>query len=181
MLELRDISFTIQKDGHEVPLIQEVTFKVSEGHFMAIVGPSGCGKTTLLKLIAGINVESGGQVCWAGRDLSTEGDLEPAEIGYVPQFSVAYENLTVEENIEAAIRLRARTENREAFHDLTDRTLSSVGLGNSGNVPSGSSPRPKAPSLPGPGAGFESGPAALRRSHQWTRSQVGGRDRPLIA
>ncbi len=129
VLELRDISFTIQKDGHDVPLIQEVTFKVSEGHFMAIVGPSGCGKTTLLKLVAGINVESGGQVCWAGRDLSTEGDLEPAEIGYVPQFSVAYENLTVEENVEAAIRLRARTENRDAFHDLTDRTLSSVGLG----------------------------------------------------
>lgn len=128
MLELRDVSFHIQKDGEAHPLLQNVGFKVSPGHFMAIVGPSGCGKTTLLKLIAGINAESGGQVCWDGRDLSAEGDLEPAEIGYVPQFSVAYENLTVEENVEAAIRLRARTDGREDLENLADRTLGSVGL-----------------------------------------------------
>jgi ABC-type multidrug transport system ATPase subunit len=95
---------------------------------MAIVGPSGCGKSTLLKLIAGINQESSGSIFWNGRNLSEEGDLEHAEIGYVPQFSIAYEALTVEENIESAIRLRAETENREAFHQLVDTVLSSTGL-----------------------------------------------------
>jgi ABC-type multidrug transport system ATPase subunit len=128
MLELRDIHFTIQKDGEEVPLIEGASIKVPAGHFMAIVGPSGCGKSTLLKLIAGINVETKGHVMWDGRDLSTQGDLEPAEIGYVPQFSIAYDQLTVEESVESAVRLRVKTRGRAAFHELVDRVLEQTGL-----------------------------------------------------
>ena len=128
MLELKDIQFTIRKGRDEVPLLEKINLRVPTGHFMAIVGPSGCGKSTLLKLIAGINQESSGSIYWNGRNLSEEGDLEHAEIGYVPQFSIAYEALTVEENIESAIRLRARTENREAFHQLVDTVLTSTGL-----------------------------------------------------
>lgn len=128
MLELRDIHFTIEKDGEDAHLIEKASIKVPSGHFMAIVGPSGCGKSTLLKLIAGINVESQGNILWNGRDLSTEGDLEPAEIGYVPQFSIAYDQLTVEESIESAVRLRVKTRGRAAFHDLVDRVLEQTGL-----------------------------------------------------
>lgn len=128
MLELREVTFSIEKDGESVPLIDQANLKVPAGHFMAIVGPSGCGKSTLLKLIAGINVESEGNLYWNGRDLSTEGDLEPAEIGYVPQFSIAYEQLTVEESIESSVRLRVKTRGRAAFHDLVDRVLDQTGL-----------------------------------------------------
>lgn len=128
MLELKDIRFAIRKGRDEVPLLDQVDLRVPTGHFMAIVGPSGCGKSTLLKLIAGINQETSGSIFWNGRNLSEEGDLEAAEIGYVPQFSIAYEALTVEENIEAAVRLRASTESREAFHQLVDQVLSSTGL-----------------------------------------------------
>lgn len=128
MLELKDIHFTIRKGRDEVSLLEKINLRVPTGHFMAIVGPSGCGKSTLLKLIAGINQESSGSIFWNGRNLSEEGDLEHAEIGYVPQFSIAYEALTVEENIESAIRLRAETENREAFHQLVDTVLASTGL-----------------------------------------------------
>ena len=128
MLELKNIHFKIRKGRDEVPLLEEINLRVPTGHFMAIVGPSGCGKSTLLKLIAGINQESSGSIFWNGRNLSEEGDLEHAEIGYVPQFSIAYEALTVEENIESAIGLRAETENREAFHQLVDTILASTGL-----------------------------------------------------
>jgi ABC-type multidrug transport system ATPase subunit len=128
VLELKDIHFTIRKGRDEVSLLEKINLRVPTGHFMAIVGPSGCGKSTLLKLIAGINQESSGSIFWNGRNLSEEGDLEHAEIGYVPQFSIAYEALTVEENIESAIRLRAETENREAFHQLVDTVLASTGL-----------------------------------------------------
>ncbi len=128
MLELKDIHFTIRKGRDEVPLLEKISLRVPTGHFMAIVGPSGCGKSTLLKLIAGINQETAGSIFWSGRNLSEEGDLEHAEIGYVPQFSIAYEGLTVEENIECAIRLRAETENREAFDLLVETVLSSSGL-----------------------------------------------------
>ena len=102
MLELKEVCFTIQKDGEPVHLVNHASFAVPRGHFMAIVGPSGCGKTTLLKTIAGLNPESGGSLWWEGRNLSEEGDLEPWEIGYVPQFSIAYDELTVDEAIEAA-------------------------------------------------------------------------------
>ncbi len=101
---------------------------VPTGHFMAIVGPSGCGKSTLLKLIAGINQESGGSIFWSGRNLSEEGDLDHSEIGYVPQFSIAYDELTVEENIESTIRLRAKTDGNDEFDKLVDSVLNAAGL-----------------------------------------------------
>lgn len=128
MLELKDIRFAIQKGNDEVALLDQIDLRVPTGHFMAIVGPSGCGKSTLLKLIAGINQETSGSIFWNGRNLSEEGDLEASEIGYVPQFSIAYEALTVEENIGSAVRLRAATESRQAFHDLVDQVLASTGL-----------------------------------------------------
>ncbi|MDH4411307.1 MAG: ATP-binding cassette domain-containing protein [Verrucomicrobiales bacterium] len=128
MLELKDIRFAIQKGNDEVALLDQIDLRVPTGHFMAIVGPSGCGKSTLLKLIAGINQETSGNIFWNGRNLSEEGDLEASEIGYVPQFSIAYEALTVEENIASAVRLRAATESRQAFHELVDQVLASTGL-----------------------------------------------------
>ncbi len=128
MLELKEIQFTIQKGKEEIPLLQSINLQVPTGHFIAIVGPSGCGKSTLLKLIAGINQESAGSIFWNGRNLSEEGDLDHSEIGYVPQFSIAFEALTVEENIESAVRLRAETKNRAAFDGLVDNVLTSTGL-----------------------------------------------------
>ncbi len=95
---------------------------------MAIVGPSGCGKSTLLKTIAGINLESAGDIYWDGRNLSEEGDLEPAEFGYVPQFSIAYEQLTVEESVDNAIRLRVPTRGRKEMEALADHIIDQVGL-----------------------------------------------------
>lgn len=95
---------------------------------MAIVGPSGCGKSTLLKTIAGINLESEGDLFWDGRNLSEEGDLHPAEFGYVPQFSIAFEQLTVEESVDNAIRLRVPTRNRAEMEERADQIIEQVGL-----------------------------------------------------
>ncbi len=128
MLELKDIYFSIQKNDEEVHLIEDASMKVHPGHFMAIVGPSGCGKTTLLNVIAGLNVESSGHVYWDGRDLSEDGDLAPSEIGYVPQFGIAYELLTVEESIKSAIRLKVRTRGRAQFRELLEKVLEDTGL-----------------------------------------------------
>ena len=75
MLELQKVCFTVQKDGEDFNIIDEVSLKVPDGHFMAIVGPSGCGKTTLLKTIAGLNEESDGDLFWNGRNLAKEQDF----------------------------------------------------------------------------------------------------------
>jgi ABC-type multidrug transport system ATPase subunit len=128
VLELKEICFTIQKDGEPVHLVNHASFAVPRGHFMAIVGPSGCGKTTLLKTIAGLNPESEGSLWWEGRNLSQEGDLEPWEIGYVPQFSIAYDELTVDEAVETATRLRVKSANFEQLDRRIDRVLEETGL-----------------------------------------------------
>ena len=95
---------------------------------MAIVGPSGCGKTTLLKTIAGLNPESDGSLWWNGRNLSEDGDLEPYEIGYVPQFSIAYDQLSVDESVEAATRLRVKTKGSSDLDKRIDKVLEETGL-----------------------------------------------------
>lgn len=128
MLKLDDLSFKIIKDGSELPLLDEVSLSIPTGHFMAIVGPSGCGKTTLMKTIAGINPETGGHISYNGRDLATEYDFEPHEIGYVPQFSIAFDELTVDESVEAAARLRIAIGSNEKLDDLLDRILFETGL-----------------------------------------------------
>ena len=128
MLELQEVSFIIRKDGGEVPLVDRVSIRVPKGHFMAIVGPSGCGKTTLLKTIAGLNPESAGTLFWDSRNLSKEGDFSPSEIGYVPQFSIAYDPLTVDESVEAATRLRVRCRDTAELDQRIDRVLEETGL-----------------------------------------------------
>jgi ABC-type multidrug transport system ATPase subunit len=129
VLELREVSFIIRKDGEEVPLVDRVSIRVPKGHFMAIVGPSGCGKTTLLKTIAGLNPESAGALFWDSRNLSEDGDFSPSEIGYVPQFSIAYDPLTVDESVEAATRLRVRCRDTAELDQRIDQVLEETGLG----------------------------------------------------
>ncbi len=128
MLELQDVCFTIKKDGESINLVDLVNIKIPRGHFMAIVGPSGCGKTTLLKTIAGLNPESSGGLFWEGRNLSVEGDLDASDIGYVPQFSIAYDPLTVDESVEAATKLRVAVRDNEELDQRIDRVLEETGL-----------------------------------------------------
>jgi ABC-type multidrug transport system ATPase subunit len=128
MLELRDVQYRIRRGHEEVALLDGISLRVPRGHFMAVVGPSGCGKTTLLKTIAGIVPESGGSLFWEGRNLAEEGDFEPAEIGYVPQFSIACDPLSVDESVEAAARLRVRLRGSEDLDRRVERVLSETGL-----------------------------------------------------
>lgn len=128
MLEARNISYEIQGDEDAVFLLNKVNFCIPKGHFTAIVGPSGCGKTTLLKTIAGIIEETEGSFIWENRNLAEDGDFEPGEIGYVPQFSIAYDELTVEESVEYAARLRVKTDSEDEINDIIDRVLEETGL-----------------------------------------------------
>ena len=106
MLEIKSVSLHVNEN--ERPLLSEVSADYPLAHFGAIIGPSGCGKTTLLKLIAGIAPgEEEGQVFWKNRDLE-EDDFSPGEIAYVPQFSIAHDELTVRECVTYALRLRVR-------------------------------------------------------------------------
>ncbi len=127
MLEARNIGLEVESGEETLLLLNDINFCIPKGHFMAIVGPSGCGKTTLLKAIAGIKETTAGDFLWEGRDLAEDGDFEPYEIGYVPQFSVAHEELTVDENIENAARLRVKAD-EDSLNDIIDGVLEETGL-----------------------------------------------------
>lgn len=128
MLQLSKVSHVIQARGEELRLLDDVSLSVPPGHLLAIVGPSGCGKSTLLKTIAGIHEQTEGDLIWDGRDLAEEEDLHPGELGYVPQFSLAHELLTVEEAIASAISLRVRHRNAEEFDLRLEHALDATGL-----------------------------------------------------
>jgi ABC-type multidrug transport system ATPase subunit len=128
VLELLQISLTVGKEPDEQTLLGEISAQFPQGHFAAILGPSGCGKSTLLKVIAGLSEQTQGGIHWEGRNLAEEEDLEPHEIGYVPQFSIAYDYLTVWENVEASLRLRVGGLSAEDLQERADRILREVGL-----------------------------------------------------
>ncbi len=127
MLEARNIGLEVESGDEPLMLLNGINFCVPRGHFMAIVGPSGCGKTTLLKAIAGIKETTEGDFLWEGRDLAEEGDFEPYEIGYVPQFSIAFDELTVDESVESAARLRVSAD-EDTINDIIDNVLAETGL-----------------------------------------------------
>lgn len=123
------IPSNLEEGPEEIALLDDVGFVLPPGHFMAIVGPSGCGKTTLLKIVAGLQTETSGRLLWRGEDLAEDGDLTASELGYVPQFSIAHDPLTVEECVENAVRLRT-TLKSEAMDLATDEALHVTGLSN---------------------------------------------------
>ena len=110
----------------DAPLLAGISLHLPGSHFGAVVGPSGCGKSTLLKTIAGILPHTSGTICWQGRNLD-ERDLEPQELGYVPQFTCAHPRLTVGENIQYAARLR-RAGHRAEIHEIVERVEEETGL-----------------------------------------------------
>lgn len=133
MLELCDLSLQIGSDPEAPRLLSEVSARLPRRHLVAVLGPSGCGKSTLLKVIAGLREHTDGAVRWGGRDLAHEGDLDPHEIGYVPQFSIAYERLTVAESVATALRLRVGGQSEEEREAALERVLKDVGLAEIGD------------------------------------------------
>lgn len=129
MLELQNVSLRV--GSRDRPLLDEVSLTLPLGHFAAIIGPSGCGKTSLLKLIAGIaDGQETGDVRWKGRSLDDR-DFEASEVSYVPQFSLAYEELTVRESVRDSLALRvkrSRADSDRIVHSLlTEVSLESLG------------------------------------------------------
>ena len=94
--------------------VRDVDLSVGAGETVCLLGPSGCGKTTTLRIVAGLEAASDGDVLIAGRRMN---DLSPSErdIAMVFQFYALYPSLTVAENI--------------AFPLYYERTSSADGVG----------------------------------------------------
>lgn len=127
LLRLENIALQITQGAATQGLLNDVSLDLPGGHLVAIVGASGCGKTTLLKVIAGILEPTGGAVHWRGRDLAAQ-DLAPTEIGYVPQFSIVFDHLTIWESMDMALRLRVAGLPATARRERAAAILQQVGL-----------------------------------------------------
>src|SRR5260221_8875685 len=127
MLELKDLTLQLGSAPEDPRLLVDIDARFPRKHFGAILGPSGCGKSTLLKAIAGLCEHTQGHVLWDGRDLA-EKDMDPHEIGYVPQFSIAFDLLSVRESVDDALRLRVAGLTAAEREERVEKILREVGL-----------------------------------------------------
>lgn len=88
----------IAKSFGKTTVLHDISLTINEGEFVFLLGPSGCGKTTLLRLIAGLEMPSAGQIVQAGRDV-TQLPAANRDFGIVFQSYALFPNLTVAQNI----------------------------------------------------------------------------------
>lgn len=93
-LRIRDL----HKNFGDFTALRDVSLDVEEGEFVCFLGPSGCGKTTLLRAIAGLDLQTYGTIEQAGRDISAL-PVTRRDFGIVFQSYALFPNLTIERNI----------------------------------------------------------------------------------
>lgn len=127
ILEVKNLSKIYGKGETEVKALDNVSFSVEKGEFVAIVGPSGSGKSTLLHILGGVDVPTKGNVIINGEDISKLDETALAifrrrQIGLIYQFYNLIPILTVEENLTLPLRLDGRKPDRRQI-DYLVKTL----------------------------------------------------------
>lgn len=123
ILRVENLSKIYGKGQTQVKALDNVSFKVEKGEFVAIVGASGSGKSTLLHLMGGVDRPTSGKVFIDGKDIYKFNDDELAifrrrQIGLIYQFYNLIPILNVEENIVLPLSLDNRKVNQNKLNDL---------------------------------------------------------------
>lgn len=101
-LTVRRLNKTFVTDKHvTVPAIQDMEFTIHDGEFVCFVGPSGCGKTTMLRILAGLEEPTSGEISWNGTQ-------EEKKIGFVFQSHSLLPWRTVYGNIAFGLEIQKR-------------------------------------------------------------------------
>ena len=129
MLRSESLTQTYLSGGRPLTVLNDITFSLERGGFLAIVGPSGSGKTTLLGLLAGLDRPAKGRVELDGHDLGgmTEDQrarLRAEKVGFVFQSFQLIPTLTARENVQVPLELRG-----EPAEARAQELLGRVGLG----------------------------------------------------
>ncbi len=116
-----------------VTAVDNVSFEVQQGEFVALVGPSGSGKTSMLAMLAGLLTPSDGQVVIDGHQMSGMGDRQRTKfrrqaIGFTFQSNNLVPYLTAQDNVELMLRLNGKR-NKAGAQRSAD-LLTRLGLGN---------------------------------------------------
>ena len=131
ILKVENLSKVYGKGTTKVTALDNVSFKVDKGEFVAIVGASGSGKSTLLHLIGGVDRPTSGKVFIDGKDIYKFNDDELAifrrrQVGLIYQFYNLIPILNVEENITLPLNL----DNREVNENKLNELIKLLGLEN---------------------------------------------------
>lgn len=131
ILKVENLTKIYGKDDNKVIALDNISFSVEKGEFVAIVGASGSGKSTLLHLIGGVDRPKSGKVFIDGKDIYNFNDDKLAifrrrQVGLIYQFYNLIPILNVEENITLPLSLDNREVNKEKLKEL----LKQLGLEN---------------------------------------------------
>ena len=113
-LEVRNVVKTFNiEGGGSINAVDDVSFEVNSGEFVALVGPSGSGKTTMLSILAALLTPTGGEVLIDGQDLSKLNErkrvkLRREKIGFTFQSNNLIPFLTAQENVDFMLRLNGQ-------------------------------------------------------------------------
>ena len=106
ILTLADISFSYHELTGETLALQDISFTVNPGEFIAIVGPSGCGKSTLLSIIAGLLIPENGNLLLNDTPLASS----RSRIGYMLQKDHLFEWRTILGNVMLGLEIQKRSD-----------------------------------------------------------------------
>lgn len=123
ILKVENLTKVYGKDSAQVIALNNVSFTVEKGEFVAIVGASGSGKSTLLHLIGGVDRPTSGKVYIDGKDIYDFDDDKLAifrrrQVGLIYQFYNLIPILNVEENIALPLSLDNRKVDKEQMEEL---------------------------------------------------------------
>ena len=119
-VELRDlVKVFAEPDGNTVVAVNNVNLTIYDGEFFSLLGPSGCGKTTTLRMIAGLELPSGGNILINGREMA---DL-PAyrrPVNTVFQRYALFPHMSVRDNVSFGLRMRKvpKSETEQQVEDV---------------------------------------------------------------
>jgi len=130
---MADITLSqIGKSFSGATAVQDISTRFEDGEFVALLGPSGCGKTTLLRLLAGFEMPSTGQINIGARQIADGhmGRMVPPEdrnIGFVFQSYALWPHMSVRRNVSYPLEIRRFS--KAEITRQTDAALSATGLG----------------------------------------------------
>ncbi len=123
ILRVENLSKTYGKGDNIVKALDNVSFSVNKGEFVAVIGPSGSGKSTLLHILGGVDIPTGGKVYVDGQDVYAQNEEKLAvfrrrQVGLIYQFYNLIPVLDVKENITLPVLLDGRKVNKERLEEL---------------------------------------------------------------
>lgn len=126
ILEVSNLCKTYGKGDTMVKALDNISFSVEKGEFVAIIGPSGSGKSTLLHILGGVDTPTSGKVIINETDISTLNETALAvfrrrQIGLIYQFYNLIPILTVKENLTLPLLLDGRKPNKSQIDYLIEK------------------------------------------------------------